>query len=74
MPALFLVLIMLSTSSMAKEIFSKEHIAQYLNLDNPFVYSAVGEKFVYQERENKELGNFDTKIVLDYDKKRLSFK
>lgn len=53
----------------AKEVFTKEYIAKYLSIDNPFIYSAVGKKYIYKEKENYQLGNFDTKISAEYEKK-----
>jgi len=65
---LYIGVFLLSTLS-AKEIFTKDHIRSYLNIDNPFVYSAIGEKYIYKEKENYQLGNFDTKLSAEYDKK-----
>ena len=53
----------------AKEVFTEENIMMYLNLNNPFIYSAVGDKYIYKERENYQHGNFDTKLSAKYDKK-----
>jgi outer membrane protein TolC len=53
----------------AKELFTQEHILRYFNLENPSVYTALGEKYVYKERENYQLGNFDTNLALKYEKK-----
>lgn len=65
---LFIFLLFINTLN-AKEVFMKDNILKYLNLDNSFVYVAVGEKYVYKQRENYQRGNFDTKIVASYDKK-----
>jgi len=54
---------------MAKEAFNKKDIARYLTLENPFYYSAIGEKFIYQEKIKYQLGAFDTKIKAKYDNK-----
>lgn len=56
-------------SMMAKEVFEKKDIAQYLTLKNPFYYAAVGEKFIYEEKEKYHLGAFDTKLKAKYDNK-----
>lgn len=57
------------SSMMAKEVFEKKDIAQYLTLKNPFYYSAVGEKFIYEEKKKYHLGAFDTKLKAKYDNK-----
>lgn len=56
-------------SAMGKEVFTKKDIAHYLTLKNPFYYSAIGEKFIYREKEKYHLGAFDTKIQAKYDNK-----
>jgi hypothetical protein len=53
----------------AMEVFTQEHIAKYLNVDNPFIYTAIGQKYIYKEKENYQLGNFDTNLGVKYDKK-----
>mgnify|MGYP000123582401 CR=1 FL=1 len=53
----------------AKELFTQEHILKYFNLENPFVYTALGEKYIYKEKEKYQLGNFDTNLALKYEKK-----
>ncbi len=56
-------------NAMSKEVFNKKDIAHYLTLKNPFYYSAVGEKFIYEEKEKYHLGAFDTKLKAKYDNK-----
>ena len=53
----------------AKEVFTKEHILRYFNENNPSVYSAIGKKYIYKEKEKYQLGNFDTNLAVKYDKK-----
>ncbi len=53
----------------AKEVFTKEHILRYLDENNPSVYSAIGKKYIYKEKEKYQLGNFDTNLAVKYDKK-----
>ena len=53
----------------AKEVFTKEHILRYLDENNPSVYSAIGKKYIYKEKEKYQLGNFDTNLAIEYDKK-----
>lgn len=57
------------TNVYAMEVFTQESIAKYLNIENPFVYTAIGQKYIYKEKENYQLGNFDTKLGARYDKK-----
>ena len=66
---IFYLLLTLSNILFAKEIFTKDHIDKYMNIDNPFIYSVVGQKYIYKEREKYQLGNFDTNIMLKYDQK-----
>jgi len=58
-----------SSLVMSKEVFNKKDISHYLTLENPFYYSAIGEKFVYEEKEKYHLGAFDTKLKGKYDNK-----
>lgn len=53
----------------AKELFTQEHILKYLTLENPSVYTALGEKYIYKEKEKYQLGSFDTKLAVNYEKK-----
>lgn len=53
----------------AKEVFTKEHILRYLDENNPSVYSAIGKKYIFKEKEKYQLGNFDTNLAVKYDKK-----
>lgn len=53
----------------AAELFTRESIARYLTVENPFVYTAVGQKYIYKEKEKYQLGNFDTNLGVKYDKK-----
>ena len=53
----------------AKEVFTKEDILRYFDLDNPSVYSALGKKYIYKEKEKYQLGNFDTNLAVQYEKK-----
>ena len=53
----------------AKEVFSKEHILRYLDLNNPSVYTALGKKYIYKAKEKYQLGNFDTNLAVQYEKK-----
>jgi len=57
------------TTLTATELFTKEKISQYLIQENPFVYAAVGKKYIYKEKEKYYLGDFDTKLSAAYDKK-----
>jgi len=65
---LFFLVLFLSCAQ-ATEVFTKEDIMKYFNLDNPSVYTAVAQKFIYKEKEKYALGDFDTRLSLEYDKK-----
>ncbi|CAA6811844.1 MAG: TolC-like outermembrane protein [uncultured Sulfurovum sp.] len=68
---LFLLLMLLMLSPLiAKELFTEETIVQYLTEKNPFIYDAVGEKYIYKAKEEYALGDFDTKISGKLDTKR----
>lgn len=70
MKIFFLCLGVMSISALtAAELFTKDKISNYLTEENPFVYSAVGKKYIYKEKEKYYLGDFDTKISAAYDKK-----
>ena len=53
----------------AKELFTKAHIVNYFDLNNPSVYASVGQKYIYQEKEKYQLGNFDTNLAMKYEEK-----
>lgn len=70
MKLFFLCLGVISISTLtAKELFTTDKISHYLTEENPFVYSAVGKKYIYKEKEKYYLGDFDTKLSAAYDKK-----
>ena len=53
----------------AKELFTKAHILNYFDLNNPSVYTSVGQKYIYKEKEKFQLGDFDTNIAMKYEEK-----
>lgn len=61
--------VMSITALAATELFTKDEISNYLTEENPFVYAAVGNKYIYREKEKYYLGDFDTKLSAAYDKK-----
>jgi outer membrane protein TolC len=61
--------VMSITALSATELFTKDEISNYLTEENPFVYAAVGNKYIYREKEKYYLGDFDTKLSAAYDKK-----
>lgn len=54
----------------AKELFTQDKILEYLTEENPFVYDAVGQKYIYEAKEEYALGEFDTKISGKFDNKK----
>ena len=65
-----LVMMFVYLSSLnAQELFSRDKIVQYLTKENPYVYSAIGNEYIYKEKYHYNLGEFDTKILAKYDKK-----
>ena len=66
---IFYILFTLPYNLFAKELFTKDHILSYMNVENPYFYSAVGQKYIYKQKQKYQLGNFDTNIVLKYDDK-----
>lgn len=70
MKIFFVCLGVMSISALtATELFTKDKISNYLTEENPFVYAAVGKKYIYKEKEKYYLGDFDTKLSAAYDKK-----
>lgn len=69
MKHLFILMLLLSPLT-AKKIFHKEHIAKYLNKDNPFFYKTVGQVYIRQAEEEAALGTLDTQVNTQYDNKR----
>lgn len=53
----------------AKELFTKDVIQQYLTQENPFVYETVAKEYIYKEKEKYYLGDFDTKFSVKYEQK-----
>lgn len=66
---LFLLSLVASVQLCATEAFTLESMKKYLNEENPYVYRAIGKKYVAQERLSGTEGLFDTKIVAKYDEK-----
>ncbi len=67
----FLVLsvLILFSLSIAKEIFTEQTIKQYLNQQNPFIYTLIGKKYINQGKLKYYEGFFDTKLKGKYEKK-----
>jgi outer membrane protein TolC len=53
----------------ATEEFNLISMKKYLTKENPYVYSALGKKYVTQEKLSYVQGVYDTKIVAKYDEK-----
>lgn len=53
----------------SQELFTTAEIKQYLTKENPYVYSSLGKKYVYEEKLNYALGDYDTKILAKYEDK-----
>ena len=53
----------------ATEPFTLESMKKYLTQENPYIYRAIGKKYIARETLNRAEGLFDTKIVAKYDKK-----
>lgn len=66
---IFYILFTLFNNASAKEVFTKDHIDRYMNIENPYIYSVIGQKYIYKQKEKYQLGNFDTNILLKYDDK-----
>ena len=67
--SVFLFIVLLSFPLQAKEVFTKETIAEYMTKENPYLFTAIGQEFIYREKERYALGSFDTKLSAKYDKK-----
>lgn len=66
---IWLVLIILSEFVQAKELFTKEKIAQYLTDKNPYIYTARAKEYAYKAKVEYYEGAFDTQLVAKYDNK-----
>jgi len=53
----------------AKQTFTSSEVLHYLDHKNPFVYEVYAQEYIYKEKEQYRLGEFDTKFSLKYDKK-----
>ena len=69
MPLLVLSVLILFSLSIAKEIFTEQLIKQYLNEQNPYIYTLIGKKYIYQGKLKYYEGFFDTKLKGKYEKK-----
>jgi len=58
-----------SHDAFSKEIFTVDHMKQYLTEDNPYIYSAVGKQYIDAARIQSAQGGFDTTLSIEYDKK-----
>lgn len=65
---LFFLSLMIGTLE-AKEMFTSNKIAEYLNDENPYIYTAHAQEYIYKAKEQYQLGEFDTKFSVKYDKK-----
>ncbi len=52
-----------------KEIFTVDHMKRYLTEKNPYIYGAVGQKYIDAARIKTAQGGFDTRLHAAYDKK-----
>ena len=55
--------------SLGKEIFTEQKIKNFLTEDNPYIYTILGKKYIYQGKLKYYQGFFDTKIKGKYEKK-----
>ena len=55
--------------SSGKEIFSEQKIKNFLTEDNPYIYTILGKKYIYQGKLKYYQGFFDTNIKGKYEKK-----
>ncbi len=66
---LFLVVLNLFNIANAKELFIEKDIFRFLNRDNPYINSILGEKDIYYGKLKYYKGYFDTKLGGKYEKK-----
>lgn len=69
MKRIALLLGLLAGAGFSKELLTFKHIAHHLRETNPYVYSAVGQKYIAKARSDYALGAFDTLLQARYDKK-----
>jgi outer membrane protein TolC len=65
----FLALFLFCAFLDAKEVFTSDKILDYLNSENPFVYTAHAKEYIAKEKEQYHEGAFDTKLSAKYDNK-----
>ncbi|NPA51382.1 MAG: TolC family protein [Aquificae bacterium] len=65
---LYLAIFLFSTV-FGKEIFTEEKIKEFLTQENPYIYTIIGKKYVYQGKRKYYEGFFDTKISGKYERK-----
>lgn len=58
-----------SLDAFSKEIFTVEHMKEYLTEENPYIYTAVGQQYIDAARIESAQGGFDTQLSIAYDKK-----
>jgi len=63
------LLLLSSTLLLAKEEFNLESMKKYLTKENPYIYSALGKKYVSEEKLNYTRGVYNTTVVAKYDDK-----
>lgn len=62
--------ILLEGTTSAKETLDADVIGAYLVESNPYVYTAIAQRYIAQARAETTQGAFDTHIGLKYDKKQ----
>ncbi len=66
---LIVLVLLLLNLSFAKEIFTEKDIKQYMTEENPFIYSIIGKKYIYEGKLKYYKGFFDTNLSGKYEKK-----
>ncbi len=64
-----LAIFLFTYDALCKEIFTVDHLEDYLKKDNPYIYGAIAQQYIDTARVTTAHGNFDTKLSADYDKK-----
>jgi len=65
----FIALCIFSYDAFSKEMFTVEHLKEYLTEENPYIYTAVGQQYIDAARIQSAQGGFDTQLSIAYDKK-----
>ncbi|QOY52938.1 TolC family protein [Candidatus Sulfurimonas baltica] len=56
-------------SVLSQELFTEDEIKKYMTHENPYVYTSLGKKYIYEQKLNYAMGEYDTNVLAKYEDK-----